>query len=144
MNERWAIRTFFWFQDDIEGALSVDREVLEQTLRAMATDEGAELVIYLAERVTSDGYVEDGPPTFFIGAYDGQYIVSYWKDAGTKYTLIGDLIAQGEVDLPIGGQGGMWPRKHIVGVEQAVAAALEYYGTGTIDSASGKWEISAW
>jgi hypothetical protein len=64
-----------------------------------------------------------------------------WDDF---YDLVGDASATETVPFVIGGQDAPFPRRLLVSVEQAEAAALEFFRTATVDVEGGGWERQPW
>ena len=61
------------------------------------------------------------------------------------YYLVGDQAAVGEVAFTFGGQpGGIWPRRYLVDVDQAIAVAQDFLATGTVEQSTGPWDRTSW
>jgi hypothetical protein len=85
-------------------------------------------------------------PWLAVSTSRGMVAVSTEPTRDHFYDLVGDPSASGKVPIVIGGQEGDYPRKLLVSVEQAEAAAMEFFRTAAADVEGGSWEpqSSAW
>jgi hypothetical protein len=74
-----------------------------------------------------------------INASDELFSVSVQLNEGA-FHLIGNPAGTGKIPFILGGQEIPHPRRYLVSLEQARAASLEFFWTGTVDVANGTWE----
>jgi immunity protein Imm1 of predicted polymorphic toxin system len=120
-------------------------QALSEAIRAM--HEGnldASLWIYIGGDPEKVGYPVI--PWLAVSTSRGMVAVSAEPTRDHFYDLVGDPSASGKVPIVIGGQEGDYPRRLFVSVEQAEAAAMEFFRTATVDVEGGSWEpqSSAW
>ena len=123
----------------------MSHQALSEAIRAM--HEGnldASLWIYIGGDPEKVGYPVI--PWLAVSTSRGMVAVSAEPTRDHFYDLVGDPSASGKVPIVIGGQEGDYPRRLLVSVEQAEAAAMEFFRTATVDVEGGSWEpqSSAW
>jgi hypothetical protein len=118
-----------------------DPETLSEAIRSMGDQESTTLTIE-AER----GSLEGGGRALIVGASKGAFTATALLGRDDFYDLVGDPAATGKVLIKLGGQEAPFPRRLLVSVEQAEAAALEFFRAATVDVEGGSWEpqSSAW
>ncbi len=112
---------------------------LSEAIRAM--HEGnldASLWIYIGGDPEKVGYPVI--PWLALSTSRGMISVNTQLGRDDIYDLVGDPSASDTVPLVIGGQEAPFPRRLLVSIEQAEAAALEFFRTGTVDVEDGSWE----
>ncbi len=124
----------------------------EQTWPVVSVDTVIEAVRALADEQNAMLTLSHDPEAYEywlgVNASDGQFYVSVQLDENTALDLVGNPQATGMVPYVRGGQLVSHPRKYLVTLDQAVAAATEFYHTGTINPTKAAWERqgpgSAW
>jgi hypothetical protein len=114
-------------------------KALSEAIRAM--HEGnldASLFIYIGGDPDKVGY----PVTRWLAASTSRGMIAVSTQLGWDdyWDLVGDASAMDKVSLAIGGQDAPFPRRLLVSVERAQAAALEFFRTATVDVEGGSWE----
>ena len=83
--------------------------------------------------------LEDGDNKLFVAGGPEVFSVVAWLGDDRIYDLVGDPLASGTQNLVLGGQLTPVPARHCVPLERARAAALEFFGAGTVRISHG-WE----
>jgi hypothetical protein len=107
----------------------------------------------LGEDGTAQFEMRRGHWSLLIASDGDRYIVSalrYGDEVESDYNaypgfeaqfdLVGDPNANGETDLWIGGQETRVMARHVVSVDQGIAAASEFFRYGNPDDAPGRWD----
>jgi hypothetical protein len=74
------------------------------------------------------------------GGQKGKYVVITTHDNVVFYNLTAQPEQKGQVVLVVGGQGGEYPAKMCVGLEEATKAARSFFENGSLDT-SLLWEV---
>lgn len=141
MGEERVVKLEFYEDSTLyEGPRSpTSSEELSKALQAM--HEGnldASLWIYIGGDPEKVGYPVI--PWLAVSTSRGMILVNAEPTLDDFYDLVGDASATGKVPLVIGGQEAPYPRRLLVSVEQAKAAALKFFQTPTVDVERGGWE----
>jgi hypothetical protein len=106
----------------------VGEEELIEAIQALPAEQSAIL------------FIEEGSNLLGVNASEGMFSVGLMFDEEAAFDLVGDATATGHIPFVLGGQLVPHPRRYLVGLEQAQAAALEFFRTGTVDVARGGWD----
>lgn len=147
MAKKWVVSLEIW-NNPSPKAIKIEQSTLEKVIRSLSSEKCADLLIDDVKDDSGDGFVE-GFPTFIINACEGKYSVSALLDEDNCYDLVGDPAATGLIDFLIGGQETPLPRKYLVSMEQAIAAANAYLEVGEAIITKYSWDSqqdshSAW
>jgi hypothetical protein len=130
-----TVRLHLWSPRHRESVLPAHAEVIEQTIREIASEWSADLFL-----VKDAAEVNSAVEWMGISASRGRYLVTAASDEDEFYDLIGDPTAVGEAeDFAYGGQEAGWPLRKIVDVDEAAAVAQHYLETGGL-LADRRWE----
>jgi hypothetical protein len=110
-----------------------DPKMLGEAIQSMGDQESTMLTIE-AERLVGRGRA------LIVGASKGAFTATALLSRDDFYDLVGDPAATGTVPLKLGGQEAPFPRRLLVRVEQAEAAALEFFRSATVDVEGRSWE----
>jgi len=111
-----------WDADVREKPIPADPETVEATIRQIAGRSCADLFFY--PDAADVGW--SGGRWLAVTASGGQFAVTAQLGEGEWAHLVGDACAEGEAEFAHGGQPATWPRRFLVSIEDAIAAARHY------------------
>jgi hypothetical protein len=141
MGEEWVVKLEFHEDSTLYERPTSPTSPTELSKAIQAMHEGnldASLWIYIGGDPEKVGY--PAIPWLAVSTSRGMIAISAEPTRDDFYDLVDDASATGKVPLVIGGQEAPYPRRLLVSVEQAEAAALEFFQTGTVDVEGGGWE----
>jgi len=134
-----------WVEGGLEQALPpTPKAMIAAALHEVADDWSVELIVEVGDPGLR-GRVP-GNPKLIVSACQGRLAVgALIAPERAVYYLVGDQAAVGEVAFTFGGQpGGIWPRRYLVDVDQAIAVAQDFLATGTLEQSTGHWDRTSW
>jgi hypothetical protein len=111
----------------------------ERTWSTAHEAEVIEAIQDLANEQSGTLAIEAGDDWLAVYTNEGQFSVGV-QFGEEAFDLVGDATATGSAPFVLGGQLVPHPRRYLVSHEQAQAAALEFFRTGTVDVAGGAWD----
>ena len=111
-----------WDADARDKPIQPDPDVVEATIREIARRSCADLFLY---QYAADVGSNRGR-WLSVTASDGRFALTVQISEDEWAHLVGDASAEGEAEFAHGGQPAEWPRRFLVGIDDAIAAARHY------------------